>query len=212
VFYRFLWWVLKLFIGVPWRVRWLHVDHVPEGHGGVILAGNHESYVDPVLIAMGPWRHVHFMAKAELWDNPFLPPIIERMDSFPVKRGSADRGAIAEATRLLDSGEAVGIFPQGSRHHAAGAEGLREGAGGAALIAMRAGVPVVPVGIYGSDRIRPSGSRFPHFPRITVVYGDAIDPASIPEGGRRERIDAMTARIMEGIASAVAEAGGREGA
>lgn len=211
MFYRFLWWVLKLLIGVPWRVRWLHREHVPVS-GGVILAGNHESYVDPVIIAMGLWRHVHFMAKAELWNSRILSFLVERTDAFPVNRGSADRGAITKATQLLASGEAVGIFPQGSRHHAKGAEGLREGAGGAALLAMRAGVPVVPVGIYGSDRIRPEGSRFPHFPRLTLIYGEPIGPASIPEGGRRERLDAMTARIMDGIASAVAEAGGREGA
>lgn len=209
--YGFLWWALKLVIGVPWRVRWLDREHVPE-RGGVVLAANHESYVDPVILAMGIGRRVSFMAKAELWRHRALGWLIERVGAFPVNRAGADRAAIAKASELLGEGKAVGIFPQGTRHHAPGADGMREGAGGAALIALRAGVPIVPVGIFGSESIRPPGTHFVRFPRLTVAYGEPIDAARVPEGPRRERVDALTERIMDGIAAAYAEAAGGRGA
>lgn len=203
--YTFLWYALKLFIVAPFRVRFVGRQRVPAS-GPVLLAGNHESYLDPVLIALGLKRKVRFMAKSELWRNPVLAWIVDRLRAFPVQRGTADRNAIATASRILEEGGQVGIFPQGTRHHARGAEGLEEGAGGAALVALRTNSPVVPVGIYGSDRVRPEGSRFVRFPRITVVFGDPIRPDDIPGAARRERVQAMTGRIMEGIASAVAEA------
>jgi 1-acyl-sn-glycerol-3-phosphate acyltransferase len=209
VFYRFLWFVLRPFLLLPFRVRFVGRERVPAG--GLVLAPNHESYLDPVLVGLGLWRPVHFMAKEELWHNVVLAWVVTAMNTFPVKRGRADRAALAEAARLLEAGEQIGIFPQGTRHHAHGLEGLEEGAGGTALIALRAGRPVVPVGIHGTDRIKPPGSRFIRFPRVTVVYGAPIDPAGIPEGQRRERVDDLTRRIMEGIAAAVEEASAEGG-
>lgn len=208
--YTFLWWVLKLFIGLPWRLRFVGRENVPAS-GPVVFAANHESYVDPVIVAMGMPVHprVSFMAKAEMWKSRPLGWLAGQLTAFPVERGTADRNAIATATRILDGGGRVGIFPQGTRHHAHGLEGLEEGAGGTALIALRASAPVVPVGIYGTDRIRPEGTRFLRFPRLTVVYGAPIDPADIPEGPRRERVEALTARIMEGIAASMREAAER---
>ncbi len=203
--YRFLWYALRAFIDLPFRVRVLGRERVPSA-GGVILAPNHESYVDPVVVALALPRIVHFMARDDLWRHRAFGRLIEALHAFPVRRGTADRAAIAEASRLLDAGEQVLIFPQGTRHHAPGLDGLEEGAGGAALIALRTGCPVVPVGIDGTGGIRPPGTRLPRFPRVTVAFGEPMVPADIPEGPRRERVSAMTARIMEGIAAAVAEA------
>lgn len=205
--YDFLWWALKLFLLLPFRARYLGRANVPAG--AAVFAANHESYVDPLMVALGVRGKVHFMAKAELWRNRVVGWVSEQLAAFPVQRGAADRNAIATATRFLEAGESVGIFPQGTRHHAPGLDGLEEGAGGTALIALRAGVPVVPVGINGTERIMPKGAHVPRFPRLTVAYGTPIDPADIPEGPRRERVAAMTARIMQGIASAMAEAAER---
>jgi 1-acyl-sn-glycerol-3-phosphate acyltransferase len=212
MFYDFLWWTLKLFLGVPFRLTFLGRERVPR-EGGIIIASNHESYVDPVILAMGlPLdRKIHFMAKAELWKNGVVAYLVEAVGTFPVQRGAADRAAIQFATGLLEKGEVVGIFPQGTRHHPPGLAGLEEGAGGTALIAMRSGAAVVPVGIYGNDRIIPEGARFVHFPRLVVAYGEPIRCEDIPEGPRRERMEAMTARIMEGIGAAMAEAAAAAG-
>jgi 1-acyl-sn-glycerol-3-phosphate acyltransferase len=208
--YRFLWLVLIPFITWPWRVKVLHRDRVP-ATGGVLLTPNHESYLDPVLVGMAIWRPLHAMARDNLWKNPALGWLFTHMLAFPVKRGSADRAAISRASELLESGEQVLIFPQGTRHHAPGLEGMAEGAGGAALIALRTGVPVVPVGINGTDRIKPKGARFLRFPALTVSFGEPIDPADVEGESRRERVDALMARIMEGMVEAYADAGRRDG-
>jgi 1-acyl-sn-glycerol-3-phosphate acyltransferase len=204
MFYDFLWYVLKLFIGVPFRLRFVGQEHIPR-EGGLVIASNHESYLDPVIVAMGAPldRKLHYMAKAELWRDRVVGYLVSAVGTFPVQRGAADRAAIQTATNLLAQGSVVGIFPQGTRHHAPGLAGLEEGAGGTALIALRAGVPVVPVGIYGSDRALRKGSWLP---RLVVAYGEPIRPEDIPEGPRRERVEALTVRIMEGIAGAMAEA------
>lgn len=179
------------------RVRMLGTERVPQG--GVILAGNHVSYGDPVLLWCRAPRPVHFMAKAELWEHSFIGGGLDLFWAFPVKRGAADRDALTKASALLQSGEAVGIFPEGTRATA-------EAQGGAAFLAIRNNVPVVPVGIAGTDRIMPAGSHVLHFPRVTMSVGEPIDPDRFSQGGRKERVDAMTQEIMRSIGSEVERA------
>lgn len=185
---------LRILMPVAFRMRALGVENVPEG--GAIVAANHVSYADPVVLWTASPRPCRFMAKEELFEKGFMAWFAPRAGAFPVRRGVADREAIATASATLAAGDLVGMFPEGTR--------IREGEtgeahGGVAFIAIRTGAPVVPVGISGTDKIRPPGSRFVHLPRITVSFGVPIDPAEFT-GGRRERVDAMTARIMERIA------------
>lgn len=183
------------------RVRFLNADRVPAS--GAILAGNHVSYADPALLWCGSPRQCHFMAKSELWEIGWLGWGLDKFWAFPVRRGEADRQAIQVATELLRSGELVGIFPEGTRKH----EGMGEGQQGAAFIASRAGVPIVPVGIVGTDRIKPRGTRLMRFPRVTMSYGEPVY-AEMFEGGRKEKIEAMTAEVMRRIADEVRTASG----
>lgn len=183
------------------RTRFYGVENVPTG--GVMLAGNHVSYMDPIILWSGGPRPVHFMAKRELWDTKFFAWALPRLWAFPVSRGEPDRGAITTATSLLESGELVGVFPEGTRAED-GADELRSAQGGAAFIALRAGVPVVPVAFLGTDRVWPRGKRFPRLARVTVTYGTPIDPKAIaPDAGRKQRVEALTATIMDGIAAAL---------
>lgn len=166
--------------------------------GGVVLAGNHVSYLDPVVIPAGLWRRVSFMAKSELFAKPVLGWLMSMLYAFPVRRELADREAIATAGKRLEDGWAVGIFPEGTRVFG----GEVAGQEGAAFIALRAGAPLVPVGIDGTGRVRPRGVRTFRLPRITVVFGEPIDPASFP-GGRKERVAAITAELMARIRQCV---------
>jgi 1-acyl-sn-glycerol-3-phosphate acyltransferase len=188
-----------------YRTTFVGQENIPEG--GAIIAGNHVSYLDPVLLWSGTPRHVHFMARANLFEKGIVGWGLPRVWAFPVKRGEPDRTAISTATELLSHGDLVGIFPEGTRvrHEGADAE-LGEGHGGVAFIAMRANVPVVPVGIAGTDRAWPPGQRLPRFPKITIHYYEPVDPADFAQGGRKERVEAMTAEIMRRIASARTEA------
>lgn len=178
------------------RVRVIGRENVPTS-GGAILAGNHVSYMDPVLLwEFSPRGRPHFMAKSELFKG-LIGWMLTEFYSFPVVRGSADRTAIATATKLLEDGELVGIFPEGTRS-SDGEAG--EAHGGVSFIAMRAGVPVIPVAFVGTDKVLPRGQKFIRPARVTIKFGTPIDPASFTVGSRKERMEALTATIMVRIA------------
>lgn len=198
-------WVLRPTVGrlllACFRTRFFGAENVPTA-GGAVLAGNHVSHLDPTLLWCGAPRHVHFMAKEELYSG-IVGWVLRRVWTFPVSRGQADRTAIQTATAFLEAGDLVGIFPEGTRQ--TGAE-LGEAHGGAAFIAMRAGVPVVPVGFVGTDAILPKGAKRPRAGRVTIKYGAPVLPEAFQQGSRKERVDAMTAEIMRRIAEEIASA------
>ena len=195
--------VAKLLIAA-YRIRVLGRDNIPSA-GGYILAGNHVSYLDPALLWSVVPRETHFVAKKELFDNSFLAWALPRVWAFPINRASADREAIQRATDLLVLGEPVGMFPEGTRKRpgaSAGDDELGAAHSGVAFIAMRAGVPVVPVGISGTDKALPPGAKLPRFPRVTICFGQPVRPEEFSEGGRKEMTAAMTSEIMRRIAAA----------
>lgn len=189
--------VAKLLV-LLFRVRAIGLENLPDG--GAILAGNHQSYADPVLLWCKTPRPAHFMAKAELWEVPIVGWVVARVWAFPVRRGAADREAIRTAVELVQEGELVGVFPEGTRHQA---EGLGEAHGGAAFVAMRSGAPIVPVGIAGTDRIMPEGKRFIRFPRVTMSFGAPLYPSHYDHLGRKDRVTMMTGEIMRRIAAQI---------
>jgi 1-acyl-sn-glycerol-3-phosphate acyltransferase len=169
--------------------------------GGVVLAGNHVSHADPVLLWSKSPRPVHFMTKSEMWDSAVLGWFLDRFWAFPVRRGLADRTAIARATEYLSAGEPIGIFPEGTLNP----DGTIEPKGGAAFIALRSAVPIVPVGIAGTDRIMPAGARMMRFPKVVISFGSPIacDPI---QGARKQQVEAVTAEIMRRVGEEVVRA------
>lgn len=184
-----------------YRVRFLGEENVPK-QGGYVLAGNHVSYLDPMLLWCGALQPTHFMARADLFSKPLVGWALPRLWSFPVTRDSADRTAIQRATTLLKAGECVGIFPEGTRRAPGELEaGTSEAHSGVAFIALRAGVPVVPVGICGTEDALPKGARLPRFPRVTIRYGEPVCPEDYEGYERKERLGLMTGEIMRRIAA-----------
>jgi len=175
------------------------VENIPEG--GALLAGNHVSYLDPILLWCASPRPVHFMAKRELWDSRLVAWVLPRVLAFPVNRGEPDRTAITTGTELLQAGGLVGVFPEGGRAEDGG-EALRQAQGGAAFIALRADAPIVPVAFVGTQRAWPKGAKFPRLVRTYISIGKPVFPSTVlPEGGRKERVTALTALVMERIAA-----------
>lgn len=122
--------ILKATVGrlllALFRVRCLGIENLPDGP--FVLAGNHVSYLDPTLLWCCAPRPVHFMAKSELWDTRWLAWMLDEFWVFPVNRGTADREAIGTATRLLEAGDVVAIFPEGTRQRGSTGElGRRRG-------------------------------------------------------------------------------------
>jgi 1-acyl-sn-glycerol-3-phosphate acyltransferase len=180
------------------RTRLVGRENLP-ATGGIVLAGNHISYADPALMWSILPRPTHFMAKSELWKHGFIGWCLDQFWAFPVERGRSDRTALAKAAAYLEAGEPVAIFPEGTRNR----EGDVEAQGGAAFIALRAGVPIVPVGIAGTDLIKPPGSRFIRFPRVTISVGTPVRASDYEGLGRKETVEAMTAEVMRRIAAEV---------
>lgn len=163
------------------------LEHVPK-QGGAIIAGTHTTMMDPVAIAVVVPRPVHFMGKVELFRNPVLRFLFTRLHGFPVRRGLADREAIRTAQDRVKAGHVLGIFPEGTRNTTA--EDHLPLQGGASLIAIKTGAPIIPVVISG---FKPFKLRQP----VRVVFGRPIDL-----GGPRR---ATKADVLEGTKAISAE-------
>lgn len=192
--------IAKLLL-LMFRVRLIGAENIP-ATGGVVLAGNHISLADPALLWSALPRPTHFMAKIELWKHTIVGWGLDMFWAFPVDRVHVDRTAIAKATAYLQAGEAVAIFPEGTRNR----EGVAEAQDGAAFLAMRGGVPLVPVGIDGTELIKPEGSRFMHFPRVTISVGKPVRADDFKDLGRKETVEAMTTEVMRRIGHEVRRA------
>jgi 1-acyl-sn-glycerol-3-phosphate acyltransferase len=181
-----------------WRYEARGLENLPQG--GFVLAAGHHSNFDPwpLGIALSKTRFVRFMAKSELFWWP-LGPIIEAIGGFKVRRGEADRDALATARRLAREGNVVGMFPEGTRR----SKGLRkrrqvEVHDGAARIALGAGVPLVPAAIAGTERLA-------RLEQLRVLYGEPIPVDDLVGLPRREQARVATERLIARIHELEAE-------
>lgn len=178
--------------------RWnvLGQQNIPQ-QGGVVVAANHISLWDPPVLGTAVVRPFHFMAKEELFRNPLLRWLIVKLNAFPVKRGMADRNAIRSAIEILQSGGVLGVFPEGTRSK----DGkLGKAEPGVAMIAMKAGVPIVPAAVIGTNRFGAAEGMLPQF---TIRFGKPIIP---PQGkADKETLEQLTQQMMHAIEELLAE-------
>jgi len=164
-----------------------------------IIAANHMSYVDPIVLGLAAYpRRIYFMAKEELFKIPILNWLIRALNAFPVRRGKSDKKAFQMALELLLGGKVVGLFPEGTRHRGK----LGPARSGVAILALKTGVPVIPIAIIGTDKILPDGKHIPRFPRIRAVIGKPIY-VDRGEFKVKESILNMTNYIMSHIADLI---------
>lgn len=173
-------------------------ENVPkDGAGPVLFVANHVSYFDPVALwAAAMPLNTRFLARANLWRVPIFRGMISRMGSIPVEPESADIKAIKRAAAILKRGESACIFAEGTRMRTP--DKVYKPHAGFVLIANMGKAKIVPVGITGTERIRPYNKPFLRFPKITVTFGEAIDIAdykALPKDERTKTIvsDTMTA-------------------
>jgi 1-acyl-sn-glycerol-3-phosphate acyltransferase len=142
--------------------------------GAYLLAPVHRSYVDWLIVGrVTRRRRLRFIAKAEIWNSKIAGRLLETLGVFPVNRSGADREALERCRSVLAGGEPLVMFPEGTRRSGPVVTDLREGV---AYLAVRAGVPVVPVGIGGSERAMPRGAAIPRPRRVQVVVGVPVWP------------------------------------
>ncbi|SDD38373.1 lysophospholipid acyltransferase family protein [Sporomusa acidovorans] len=171
--------------------RWqiIGAENIPPG--GVIIAANHISLWDPPVIGSALSRRIHFMAKEELFTNRIFSWIITKLGAFPVKRGTADRTAIRTALTILEKGAVLGIFPEGTRSKN-GKLGNPEP--GLALLALKAGVPIIPTAVIGTNKVFSNGCLLPRF---KVIFGNPIILSRSETV--KESMEAMSSKVMTEI-------------
>ncbi|NLI11904.1 MAG: 1-acyl-sn-glycerol-3-phosphate acyltransferase [Peptococcaceae bacterium] len=144
--YRVLKYLARIVLVVLRRWEVYGRENLPAS-GGIILVANHVSYWDPVVIICAFKRKVHFMAKSELFKIPAVGYVIKSSGAFPVRRDKSDRNAIRTAVSLLKEGQVVGVFPEGTRNPT---DDMLKPHLGAAMLAFKAGVPMLPIAVSGT--------------------------------------------------------------
>ena len=191
--------VIRAGARIYFKIRFEGTQHIPRT-GPLLIVPNHVTYADPVLVSIPVRRPVHYMAWNALFDIPGLAWLIRRLRAFPVEIESADPRATREAVRLLQSGAAVMIFPEGGRS----ADGrLARFKPGAFRLACALGVPLLPVTIVGGHESWPPGVALPRPGRLTITYHPVITPdanGDVKAAARRLALD-----VRRVVASALPE-------
>lgn len=190
LYHLFKWSVVSPLLHGYFRGRIYGAQNVPQ-QGPLVVASNHGSNFDPPILSNCVGRPVSFMAKEELFRVPLFKQGIQLYGAYPVKRGSADRSAIRAAIAALEAGWAAGIFLQGTRT----CDGtITNPKLGAAMIAAKTGAPLLPVSLWGTEKIERKGKILPV--PVTVRIGEAIAP---PQSTKREALQAVTDRCAAAI-------------
>lgn len=198
-----LWWLAWLLVKYRWRASLPGKLPLDDSQGAVIVS-NHRSSVDPFFIQVSTDRKVHYMVAREYCEHKAFGPFLRTCEVIPVGRGGVDTAATKMAIRLAKAGDLVGMFPEGRINMTE--ELLLPGRPGAALIALKARVPILPCYIEGSPYYRTPWSPFLMRARVNVHFGKPID---LTEFYGREQEDGVLAEVMTRCLKAVAELAGQ---
>ena len=175
------------------RLRVVGLENVPKS-GAFVFAPTHRSTIDIPVASAATRRRMRFMGKDSIWKYKPIGKIMTALGAFPVTRGSADLEALKRCVAVLQSGEPLVMFPEGTRHNGPEVQPLFDGA---AYVALKTGVPIVPAGISGTEDVMRSGSKTIRFKKCRMVIGKPIT-AEVPGGGRasREQIAELTVQLQ----------------
>lgn len=190
---RFLIWLVAKLL---WRISFEGLENIPRT-GAFVMAPVHRSFIDFGLVSGTTRRPMGYMGKKSLWTNKYLGAFITHLGAYPVNRGAPDREALRRTLEILESGKPLVLFPEGTRRSGPVIERLAEGA---AYVASKAGVPLIPVGIGGSERALPKGKALPRPVKIHILVGEPLVPAPIAEGARhpsRRAIADLTVHLQK---------------
>jgi 1-acyl-sn-glycerol-3-phosphate acyltransferase len=190
-FYQFARGIVLSLFKVLFRVRVVGKERVPK-HGAYIVAPSHRSILDIPFAAFITTRTVRFLAKDDLFSTPLGRRLFDALGAVEVERGTADRGALRVLEQVLAEGSPVAVFPEGTRRSGPQITDLYAGA---AFLAVKLGVPIVPVGIGGSEHILPKGKRFPRIHRVAVSVGRPIPPPPLDGRSRRAAATKLTEEL-----------------
>lgn len=187
-----------------WHVRWVNTEYIPSpDEGGLIIASNHQSYVDPFWISHPIKRPVRYLAWDEAFGWPLVGSFLRLFGAWPLQLEGSDPAPIRLSLQWLREGGATVIFPEGGRGNPDGS--MRKFKAGAVRMALEAGVPILPVTIRGGNLVWPSTYRVPRLGHVEIIYHPIFeieqrDNEDVRECARRE-----TARLAEIVKSALGD-------
>jgi 1-acyl-sn-glycerol-3-phosphate acyltransferase len=188
----------RLIARVFFRFRILHRERMIQ-EGPVILAMNHESYLDPPFAGIGCQRAIYFLARKSLFDVPVLGWILPKLNVIPVDQEGGDRTALKALIRILRANHCALVFPEGSRTLDGNFQPAQPGVG---FVIAKTLAPVVPMRIFGAHRALPRGGGKLRFCRITIAIGEPLRfSAAEVEGYGREVYPRLSQRVMDAIAA-----------
>lgn len=155
--YKFFRFIFNILIRIFWPVK-VKGENIYDYNPPFILAANHVSYMDPVILAITVPRPISFIAKKEVFEIPILSCIFKRIGVIPVDRKSINQTAVRKSLNILNEGNILGIFPEGTRSSSGELLDLNIGM---IKIALQTNVPIIPVGLYGTHEIYPPQTKFP---------------------------------------------------
>jgi 1-acyl-sn-glycerol-3-phosphate acyltransferase len=178
------------------RVKVVGREHIP-ARGACVVAPVHRSNLDTPILAFVTARRLRFMGKESLWRTP-LAWYFSALGGFPVVRGTADRDALRACQTILERGEPLVVFPEGTRRRG---EKIQDLFDGPAFLAARTGAPIIPIGIGGSEGVMPRGARLPRPKHVTIVIGAPITPpvneGRVPRRVIRELTEQLETNLQE---------------
>jgi 1-acyl-sn-glycerol-3-phosphate acyltransferase len=191
--YRCCRFLFRCYFRLYHRGRLLNAERLPMT-GGVILAGNHVSFLDPPFFGLACRREAFYMARDTLFRNPVAGWTLRSWNCVPINRDRGDIGALRTLLRMLEQGKAVLMFPEGTRSPDGKLQPARAGVG---MIVARAGVPILPMRIFGTDKALPRGAVFPRPAKVIIKFGEQfryVLPANF-ESLRGDELKAVYADI-----------------
>ncbi|MEY2421301.1 MAG: 1-acyl-sn-glycerol-3-phosphate acyltransferase [Acidimicrobiaceae bacterium] len=209
--YRF---VRALILGVAkafGRIKVIGRDNIPRDRP-FILAPVHRSNIDFALASLVTPRRMRYMGKDSIFKFKALNPFFHALGAFPVHRGAADREALRRSIAVIESGQPLVMFPEGTRQSGPVVEELFDGT---AYVAAKTRVPIIPVGIGGSEAAMPKGSKFIHPTKLVLIVGQPLEPPAPRESGGtsrravRELTDQLRAELQKLFDEAETRAGRR---
>ena len=175
------------------RLRVIGMENIPK-EGSFVFAPTHRSTIDIPVASAATRRRMRFMGKDTIWKYKTIGKFMTGLGAFPVTRGTADLEALKRSIAILNSGEPLGMFPEGTRHYGPEVQPLFDGA---AYVALKTGVSIIPAAIAGTEDVMRSGSKAIRFKKCRMVIGKPI-AAEVPGGGRatREQISELTVKLQ----------------
>jgi 1-acyl-sn-glycerol-3-phosphate acyltransferase len=194
---------VRLVARLLFRIRFVGVEHIPPA-GGVVIAPNHVSYLDPILISIPMRRPLHYLALEPFFRIPVLGAVMRWHRAMPIHEGEVNEEATRAALRLLRSGEPLVIFPEGGRSRDGRPQAFRPGA---FRLALATRVPVLPVTIDGAFEVWPVGRSLPRPGRITITYHATVTAKDLPaDAPRRAQAGLMAELVRARVESALGTA------